>query len=163
MKTGVRADLMHKFVESRDFSIRKEDIQERFGKKGLKEVMSEIPKEARPTVEMLMYIATKKKLRLGGTYGCLRFRCLVHLCMKDLNERCKKGEEKFIVPYAWWTDAVWMDPVWIIKITNGMLSWVGDLSCEMCDAGPLQDCPFCLTQGEIDDKKFQVDYVVSSG
>ena len=163
MKAEDRMKIMNDFVESRDFAMDRESIRWWYKKKGIEEIIREIPREAWPTVHMLMNIACRDKSLDTDLYSCLRYRCMVYMAMDELNKGCKKGEEVYLIPSAWWTDGIWLDVPWIIKLTNGMLNWKGDLSCELCMGGPGEDCPFCLTKEEMKEMVFLADYVVSTG
>lgn len=119
-----------------------------------------IPPELRFSANVILMIADRTREWLPRhPYSCLVFR---HILYDVIRKFESEGIETYI-PRGWWTDGIFIDPRWMIKITNGLLGWKGDLSCELCCGGPNQDCPFYLDVDGREELRFVANYQVSSG
>ena len=119
-----------------------------------------IPPELRFSANIILMLADRTRHWLPQhPYSCLMFRCILY----DIIRKFEDEGMDIYIPHGWWTDAVFIDPRWMIKITNGLLGWKGDLSCELCDGGPDHDCPFYLDEAGREELRFVTEYPVSSG
>lgn len=67
---------------------------------------------------------------------CLMARMVIYEVNNELE---KKTGHAYPIPSGWYTDAVMIDPEWIVRITNGLVRWEGDGSCVQCGR---DDCRF---------------------
>ena len=99
----------------------------------------EIPSEVKPLAHAMIELARKNaEAGRNGTdpYSCLLYRCMLFA----LSENLKKKGLDLGLPYAWFCDGPMVEPVWIVKITNGIVKWTCDAGKEIC--GMEKECRF---------------------
>lgn len=101
--------------------------------------LEEIPEEHRKTAVFLINVLQKAhKIGKTETYPCLVARVLIYMCNLAVIDKTGEGYD---IPCGWYTDAIMIDPEWIVRITNGLVRWEGDESCKGCGR---TDCRFYI-------------------
>jgi hypothetical protein len=150
--TPEQVDTVLKFVDSRpDFKDKpfadKRDIQR---------LWDEIPVEAKPTASAILTICKfMNEHGIGSdSYSCLLFRCIFYSVIEDTK---KKNGLELPVTRGWWTDGPHMEPDFVVRVTNGIVRWKGDMSCKMCHGGPEGNCPYRLTEDDFNQMDNEAD------
>jgi hypothetical protein len=105
----------------------------------IKERFDAIPKEYQETARFIhtVLLTLHQKMKVE-TVPCLVARIAIFEVNKELE---KKTGYLYPIPFGWYTDAVMIDPEWIVRITNGLVKWEGDESCIQCGR---DDCRFYI-------------------
>lgn len=112
----------------------------------------EIPEVLKPLAWLIIFFSENLTSKQRN---CLHTRSMLYIVFRDIRDGdpAWHGEARILLlrafkhlPMYWSSDGVMIEPERIVKLTNGLVQWTGDESCQGCLLGHDGRCQFVRTE-----------------